>query len=235
MLALAPPALDVISRPVAALVARYGVPSRVASSDDGQHVVFSAPDGSVDAIIDDDATVHAVATTLRAGTSYALPIEGTSHRFVYGGTTSLAARDELAADAETEGDGYRVFRADARTFVALFFDAKTGTLARVLAGDRGAFVRLGLLPDPRPIQQRFPYVAPVLRRSAVADGAGPEATIVRVDLDRRGGVHNVAIVVPSADAAFDASLAARLAKDAYAPAKLGGRAIGASVFRELRH
>jgi hypothetical protein len=45
----------------------------------------------------------------------------------------------------------------------------------------------------------------------------------------------VAIVVPSTDAAFDASLVKRMATDVYIPAKLSGRAIGASVFREVRH
>ena len=59
--------------------------------------------------------------------------------------------------------------------------------------------------------------------------------MLRLDLDRGGAVKKVAIVVPSDDAAFDQQLVARLATDAYAPAKLGGRAIGASVLREVRH
>ena len=69
----------------------------------------------------------------------------------------------------------------------------------------------------------------------VADGTGTKATVVRLDLDRGGGVKNVALVVPSDDAAFDQQLVAKIAHDAYVPAKLGGRSIGASVYREVRH
>jgi hypothetical protein len=54
-------------------------------------------------------------------------------------------------------------------------------------------------------------------------------------VDRGGIVRNVAIVVPSDDATFDAALVQKLGSDTYAPAKLGGRAIGASVYREVRH
>ena len=88
---------------------------------------------------------------------------------------------------------------------------------------------------PRPVQERFPYAAPKLRRSDVAEGSGAKATVLRLDLDRGGVVRNVAVVIPSGDAAYDDELAKRLGRDAYAPAKLGGRAIGASVYREVRH
>jgi hypothetical protein len=42
-------------------------------------------------------------------------------------------------------------------------------------------------------------------------------------------------VIASDDKAFDDQLVARVARDAYVPAKLGGRPIGASVWREVRH
>jgi len=59
--------------------------------------------------------------------------------------------------------------------------------------------------------------------------------VLRIDLDRGGIVRNVTVIVASDDADFDAQLVARLAHDAYAPAKLGGRSIGSSVLREVRH
>jgi len=102
-------------------------------------------------------------------------------------------------------------------------------------GDRATLLRLGYVPDPTPTQQRFPYTAPALKHTDVAEGSGARATVVRLDLDRGGVVRNVAVLVPSADAAFDQELLARVARDAYAPARLGGRSIGASVFREVRH
>ncbi|HEY6236464.1 MAG TPA: hypothetical protein VIW69_15300, partial [Candidatus Elarobacter sp.] len=65
--------------------------------------------------------------------------------------------------------------------------------------------------------------------------SGARATVVRLDLDRGGVVRNVAVVIASDDKAFDDQLVARVSHDAYAPAKLGGRPIGASVWREVRH
>ncbi len=229
------PAADVLHRPVAALVRAYGVPASVATRDDGQHFVFADGPASVTAIVDDEATIHALEVALPAGATYVLDVEGAPHRFTFGTTTSLGARDELSADAETEGNGFRVFRLGPESDFVLVFDPKTAALARVVVGDRGALLRLGYLADQRPVQQQFPYVAPKLRRSDVADGSGPQATVLRLDLDRNGAVTNVAVVVPSGDGAYDDGLAKRLARDAYAPAKLGGRSIGASVYREVRH
>ena len=94
---------------------------------------------------------------------------------------------------------------------------------------------MGYLSDPTPNQVRFPFTAPVLKHTDVPDGTGARATVVRLDLDRGGIVRNVAVIIASDDAAFDQQLAARIAHDAYAPAKLAGRPIGASVWREVRH
>jgi len=230
-----PPASEVLHGPVAALVQRCGAPTAAASRDDGQHVVFRSGGATLDAIVDDHATVHAIELTFPDGTPYATTVEGTPHRFVFGETTSNAARDELSASAETDGANFRTFRRDAGSDLVLVFDARTSALAHVIVGDRATLLRLGYVPDPSPVQQRFPYVAPVLRHTAVPDGSGPRATIVRVDVDRRGGVRDVAVMIGSGDPAFDAGLPARLAHDRYAPATLAGRAIAAGALREMRH
>ena len=52
---IAPPAVDLLHRPLAALVRAYGAPASVATRDDGQHVVFGEPSASVSAIVDDVA------------------------------------------------------------------------------------------------------------------------------------------------------------------------------------
>jgi hypothetical protein len=232
---IAPPATEMLHRPLAALVRAYGAPASVATRDDGQHVVFGDATASVSAIVDDEATIHAVDLAFPAGTRYAVDVDGKTHTFTFGATTSLGARDELAADAETEGANFRVFRRTGDSGIVLVFDAKTSALAHVVVGDRATLLRLGYLTDPMPNQTRFPFTAPVLRRTAVPDGSGARATVLRLDLDRGGIVRNVAVVVASDDPAFDQQLVAKLASDAYAPAKLGGRAIGASVLREVRH
>lgn len=232
---IAPPALDVLHRPLSALVRAYGAPASVASRDDGQHVVFGDDAASVGAVIDDDARIHALDLAFPAGTRYTVELDGKPHTFSFGTTTSLGARDELASVAETEGANFRVFRRTADSDVVMVFDAKSSLLTHIVIGDRATLLRLGFLSDPTPIQSRFPFSAPVLRHTGVADGVGPHATIVRLDLDRGGVVKNVAVVIPSDDSAFDQRIAAKLAGDSYLPAKLGGRSIGASVFREVRH
>jgi len=231
---IAPPALELLHRPLAAMVRTYGAPTSVATRDDGQHVTFGDAGATVDAVIDDDTTVHALELAFPPGTRYAVDLDGKTHTFTFGTTTSTEARDELAAVAETDAANYRVFRRSPGSDVVLLFDAKSA-LARLIVGDRATLLRLGYLPDPTPLQSRFPFTAPALRRTGVADGSGARATVVRVDITRSGSVKTVAIVVPSDDPAFDAQIAARMANDAYVPAKLSGRAIGASFFREVRH
>jgi hypothetical protein len=232
---ISPPAVDLLHRPIAALVRAYGAPASVATRDDGQHIVFGDASATVAAIVDDEATIHAVDLAFPAGTRFTIDVDGKAHTFTFGTTTSLGARDELAADAETEGANFRVFRRTADSGLVLVFEPKTSTLTHVVVGDRATLLRLGYLADPTPIQSRFPYNAPQLRRSDVPEGSGARATVLRLDLDRKGAVRKVSVVIPSDDAAFDQQLVTRLGNDSYAPAKLGGRAIGASVFREVRH
>jgi hypothetical protein len=232
---IVPPVAELLHRPVAALVRAYGVPASVATRDDGQHVTFGDAAGSVGAIVDDDATIHAVDLVFPPGTAYALDVQGKTHTVTFGKTTSLAARDELAADAETEGPNFRVFRRSGDSGVVLVFDPKTSALTHVVAGDRATLLRMGYLADPMPTQTRFPFVAPVLKHTDVAEGTGVRATVVRIDLDRGGVVRKVVVMIASDDKAFDDQLIARFGRDAYAPAKLGGRPIGASVWREVRH
>ena len=232
---IAPPAIDLLHRPVAALVRAYGTPVSVASRNDGQHVVFGDASGTLDAVVDDEGTVHAFALSAPAGTPYTLTFEGVAHTLTFGTTTSLAARDELAVDAENEGANFRVFRRGAGTIVVLVFDAKTTALASAIVGDRATLLRLGYLVDPQPTQSAFPYIAPKLRHTALDDGAGARATVLRLDLDRSGVVRRVAVLIASGDDAFDAQAVKKLGDERYAPAQLGGRAIGASVLREVRH
>jgi hypothetical protein len=229
------PPVDILRRPLVALVHTYGVPASVASRDDGQHIVFADGAATLSALVDDDATVHAVDVALPAGSVFPLAFDGVTHRLVYGSTSSDAARDELAADAVTDSATFRVFRINDATDAVLVFDATTQRLTHVVLGDQGALLRLGYLTDPRPNQISFPYSAPQLRRTTVADGSGAHATVVRLDLDRGGVVTNVGVVIPSDDADFDNALKQKLLHDVYVPARLSGRPIGASIYREIRH
>ena len=232
----APPVDALLHLPVLALVREYGSPRSVGSRDDGQHFAFDDGAARIDAVVDDGGEVHAVDLAFPAGTPCTLALDdGDTHAVVFGTTTSLGARDALAAVAETEGANFRVFRRDAGSEAVLVFDPATQTLTHVVVGDRATLLRLGYVRAPQPAGPVFPFVAPVRRRSALAEGSGTRATVLQLDVDRLGIVRSVHVLVPSGDAAFDERAARSAADDVYAPATLAGRAIGATVFREVRH
>jgi hypothetical protein len=210
-----------LAAPVAALVRRCGAPARVASRDDGHHFTFLDEGATVDALVDPDRDIVR-ALDVRAPAPQALQ------------AFAAAAGGPALADTDLTFATSRAYRLDEARELVLVFDAQMDHLTRVAIGERTALQRLGIIPLPID-QPPFPYAAPVLKHSALADGAGTQATVVRIDVDRYGIVRNVAVVVASNDPAFDATLAARLGDDTYVPARLGTRAIAASVFRELRH
>lgn len=224
-----------LAAPVAALVRRCGAPARVASLDDGHHFTFLDDGATVDAVVDPDrALVRALDVHAGGAQSFTVDIDGTPRTFAFG-TYALAQADvDLQGAADNAFATTRAYRLDAAHELVLGFDPGSGRLARVAVGERVALVRLGALPLPVN-EPPFPYVAPVLKHTAIPDGAGARATVVRLDVDRLGIVRTVEVLISSNDAAFDAMLPARLNDDAYVPARLGGRPIAASVFRELRH
>jgi hypothetical protein len=210
-----------LAAPVAALVQRCGAPARVASRDDGHHFTFLDDGATVDALVDPDREVVR-ALDVRA------PEPQTLRAF------ASAAGGPALPDADVAFGTSRAYRLDQARELVLVYDAQLERLTRVAIGERTALQRLGIMPLPLD-QPPFPYVAPVLKRSALADGTGAQTTVVRIDVDRYGIVRHVAVVCASNDAAFDATLPARLGDDAYVPARLGTQVIAGSVFRELRH
>jgi hypothetical protein len=226
---------DALAAPVAALVRRCGAPARVESRDDGNHFTFTGEGASADVLVDPDrAVVQAIDVRAGAPQTMSADIDGRTWAFAFGSYALAQADVELANVADRAFDTKRAYRLDAARELVLGFDPATKCLTRVTIGARTTLARLGLLP--RPIDQPpFPYVAPVLKHTAFRDHARGATTVVRLDVDRFGIVRTVAVVAPSTDPAFDATLAARLGEDVYVPARLGGRPIGASVFRELRH
>ena len=96
---IAPPVAELLHRPLAALVRAYGAPTSVATRDDGQHVTFGDAAGSVVAIVDDDATIHAVDLTFPAGTRYAIDVQGKSHTLTFGTTGRMSWEGILRENA----------------------------------------------------------------------------------------------------------------------------------------
>jgi hypothetical protein len=224
-----------LAAPIAALVRRCGAPAHVASRDDGDHLTFLDDGATVDTVVDADRDlVRAIDVSAGAPATMTIDVDGVPRAFAFGSYAAAEADAELADVADFAFGTGRAYRLDERRELVLSFDPQTQRLVRVAVGERLTLARLGLLARPLD-QPPFPYSAPVLVRTAVPDGTGAQATVVRLDVDAAGIVRTAAIVVPSADAAFDAALGARLGYDRYAPARLGGRPIAASVLRELRH
>lgn len=217
-------------------IAAYGVPSAVTSRSDGHHFFFDVGGVGVDAIVDaENGTVRALDVRGSAPATLAMDVDGKPRTFGFGTYAATQADADLANVADYSLDAQRLYRLSPARELVLGFEKTTGTLARVVVGDRSALVRLNVFPN-EPVEKTFPFVAPKLRGSGLPkDGMGARVTIVRLDVDRTGAVTEVGIVVPSEDAAYDAFVVKKIAGDTYVPAKLGIRPIASSVYREFRH
>jgi len=212
---------------ITAMIRENGVPAGVATLDTGNR--FSYP--NVTAYTNDDGIVAAVET---ATGTVPIEIDGKIRRFAIGTYTSAQADADLATVAEFATDTTRTYRLLPERELVLTFDKATHVLARVSYGQRGQLARMGIISGDD-TNKAVPYKAPKIRTTALKDGTGTHVTIVKLEVGRTGEVKDVTVVVPSDDPAFDANLPKTLISDRFIAAQLGGRAIGATYFRELRH
>jgi hypothetical protein len=201
-----------LGAPVAAVVQRCGTPQSVASDNTGNHVVFAVDGGTADALIGADTAVvqaiYAQGTVPAAALSAPYRVSDDDVMYTFGDT--------------------RVYRIGGNRALVFVRDG-------VIIGELGTLLRLRVIPGRINEPGFAAYAPPKLTRGHGNDGTGSRATVVRIDVDSDGIVRTVATIVPSADAPFDASLAARFGDDRYAPATFYGKPIGGSVFREIRH
>jgi hypothetical protein len=236
VLAFALPAIGAAETPVggivvgaslAATVRENGVPTAVETIDSGNRLTFLR----AVAYTNDDGVIIVAETS---SGSVAIDVDGKLRTFTIGSYPSAQADLDLSTVAEFASENTRTYRLSPERELVLTFDKTTQKLARVSYGVRGQLARMGLISGDD-ILKAVPYKAPRIHTTAIKDGAGPQVTIVKLDIGRDGDVKNVAVVVPSGDAKFDASLPATMSTDKYLSAQLGGRAIAATYFRELRH
>jgi hypothetical protein len=216
-----------IGTAIAAIVHDNGFPSAVATTDAGNRFTFPA----AIAYTNDDGIVVAAET---ASGTVTVEVDGKPKAFVIGDYTNAQADLELATVAEYAGDGVRTYRLSNERELVLLFDKQSKKLTRVTYGQRGQLARMGLISGDDTVKA-VPYKAPQIRHTAIADGTGTRITIVKLNVGRTGDVKDVTVISPSGDAAFDANLPKALSTDVFIPATFGGRPIGSTVFRELRH
>ncbi len=204
-----------------------GTPSSVASTNTGN--VFTFP--SVIAYIGDEGDVLAGDVTHG---SVRVTIANVPHSFTIGTYTSAEADTEFAGIAEFTTNTLRTYRLSSTRELVLVFDKDTQKLVRVVYGQRGQIVRLGLLPG-EDFVKAVPFLAPRVKTTAIAGTSGSDVTIVRIVLDGGGNITGLTVVVPSSDPAFDASLAKRMTDDRFYAAKLGGRNFPSVLYRAIRH
>jgi hypothetical protein len=215
------------------------VPVTAGCTDNGNHLLFGDASGGTDVVFDADRTaVLALDFHQHAPDVLALSLDGHAFTFAFGVTTFAYAQSQLSVVADVSGAGWAAYRVNAQQMLVAQFDPASGTLRRLTIGRPTTLRRLDILPaavNDAP----FDYIPPRLRgalplqqRAALGAARG---TIVRIDVDRYGIARHVALIIPSGDAAFDATLIARFGDAGFAPATLAGRAVASSDFELVRH
>lgn len=234
-----------LGRPIAAIVQRCGAPLGVMSLSTKNTLMYS--DGQGHGVsVDFDPDQMRVRTLLfftmppRPNEPFAdwtvtLPFASGASTVALGQLTLARARSAFAADADVSGARNAAFRSSEHTDVVLAAD-DNGTVRAAFVGERMALQQDGVIaaqPDDEPLD----YTAPVPRDAWLkGDGSsGPQATIVRIDVDAAGIVRNVVVVVPSGDAAFDAALQTKIGDARFRPATIENRPVSGAYFAQVRH
>jgi hypothetical protein len=174
---------------------------------------------------------------LTATWNVTLPFESGAHDVALGEMTLADAQNAFAVDGDVTTKGGAAFRSTAHNDVVL--DASDDHVLRTaFFGERASLVQLGIIASPLDAAP-LDYMAPLPRDAWLAPGpgrsTGPHSTIFRIDVDATGIVRKVTVVVPSDDAAFDASTQSRLDGARFYPATLDNRRVAGTCFVQVRH
>ncbi|MGB8267015.1 MAG: hypothetical protein WCE44_11860 [Candidatus Velthaea sp.] len=221
-----------LGTPLPAALQSAGKPAAARSQDNGNRISWSNARGAIDAYVDDDGIVDAVVFTPPPATPIAAQLDGKPHAFITGTYTADQADAQLAASAQFSDATTRTYEPENGRELVLIFDSKTQTLRSVAYGSRGAIARLGYVKADD-IAKSVPFHAAILNRSAITDGGPGPAALIAYSVDRHGVVKAVNVLAPSGVAAFDDRIANGLLDDKFTPAKLGGREIASTYYREV--
>ena len=207
-----------LGKPVAAIVQRCGPPLGVTSVQAENELFYAEGDYGITVVFDADQMHARVLQFFTLPSTPAdvvvwnltLPFQSGAREIALGRLTLADAQSTLAADADVTTEYGAAFHSTPHDDIVLAGSKSDRIMRIAFIGERASLVQSGLIATllgDAPIA----YEPPVpLDAWMKAGSKGPQTTIFRIDVDAYGVARKVTIVVPSHDAAFDASTKARL-------------------------
>lgn len=238
-------AVPAVGTSIIAAIRTAGIPTAVNSNDTG-HLWSWENAGAATRAITDDAGVIRMVDVRKDGATIDINLQPVLH-IVLGRTTLAQVDGALHSYADYAARGMLPdhsakaqvfsFRTSERRELVLFFDEAGKTAQELVYGERGMVARAGLLPGANDATQILVYHAPVMRKGSVVEyprTASSGAAILKLAIDKKGGVSAVSLFVSSGDQALDDAAKNAALKETYTPAQLAGKPVDAIIFRDER-
>jgi hypothetical protein len=238
-----------LGKPIAAIVERCGAPGSVMSLATINQLLYADADaGQVVTVWFDADQMRARVLQFYASPSgpsqpepvwtVTLPFQSGARDVALGHMKLADAQSALAADADVTTEYGAAFRSTAHNDVVLAGSSEDHILRAAFVGERASLVQSGMIASPLG-ETPLDYMSPIPRDAWLRPGpgrsTGPHSTIFRVDVDATGIVRKINIVIPSDDAAFDASTQLKLGDAKFRPATLDKRPVSGTSFVQVRH
>ncbi len=228
-----------------AVVRVAGLPSTVVTTDVGHVFTWvSARTGQMRLTFDDDGVVRVIDDLPIQSRKPTFMVQTEPPQVVTFGELSIEQSEaKLSALADFSGVGkfpdtgaeaaFRAYKLAPTTELVLLFD-DNHILREAILGQRAQLAHNGLLPGA-PEAKGPQYAAPVLRHQGSSDyppSAREGDAILRIAVDKKGGVGNVTVVVSSGDARLDSAAVTAAKQDLFTPARLNNIPVSAFVFHK---
>ncbi len=228
-----------------AVIRTAGIPAAVLTTDVGHVFTWeNVKTGKMRLTFDDDGVVRMIDDLPAQGRNPNFIVQATPPQVVTFGELSIAQSDsKLSSLADFSGTGkfpdtgdqaaFRTYKLAPATELVLLFDANQ-LLREAILGQRASLARNGLLPGAA--ETKGPqYAAPVLKHQGSSDyprTAHEGDAILRINVDKKGAVENVVVVVSSGDPSLDTAAVAAAKQDVFTPARLDNIPVSAFVFHK---
>jgi hypothetical protein len=236
-----------LGKPIAAIVERCGAPDSVMTLGTQNSMVYGDSGQGVGITFDADQMRVRVLQFFTYPTpppsgpmadwNVTLPFQRGAHEISLGHTTLAEVQGALAVDADVTTQYGEAFRSTSDNDVVLA-GTEDHILRAAFVGERAALVQQGIIASPlgeAPLNYMSPIPRDAWLRPIPVRNTGPRSTIFRIDVDAEGIARKVSIVIPSGDAAFDASTQQRIGDAKFRPATLDKRPVSGTCFVQVHH